>query len=331
MRALILRGDPASPDVSIEEVSPPDRPVGPVTVAVKKSSLNYKDALAVTGKGRIVRGEFPFVPGIDLAGEVLESDDDRFSPGDRVVGTGGGLGETRWGGLASVAWPDPDYLVRLPDALSVHDAMAIGTAGFTAMLAVMALQREAVDKEGEVVVTGASGGVGSLAILLLHRSGFRVVASTGSEDAHDFLRKLGAERIIHRSDLGDAPSRPLEKAQWAAAVDTVGSKTLAAILARLGWHGTVAVCGNAAGAELNTTVFPFILRGVKMIGIDSNTSPRAERESVWQTLTQMLSSDAVAPIASTIALDDVPDACRQIVESGVRGRMVVNIDGVPDA
>jgi acrylyl-CoA reductase (NADPH) len=329
MRALILRGDPTSPSVSIETLTDDEWPAGPVRVAVRYSSLNYKDGLAVTGRGRIIRGAFPFVPGIDLAGEVIDSADDRFRPGDRVVGTGGGLGETRWGGFAGVAAPDPEYLVHLPDALSFHDAMAIGTAGFTSMLAVMALQREEVDRNGEVVVTGASGGVGSLAVMLLSRSGFEVTASTGSREAHAMLKGLGAANIIDRDELGSGPARALESARWAGAVDTVGGKTLASLLARLKWHGTVAVCGNAGGAQLETTVFPFILRGVKMIGIDSNTSPRAEREAAWHALSEVLRPEDLKPIVSTIGLDEVPRACEQIVRGDVRGRIVVDL-GRPD-
>jgi acrylyl-CoA reductase (NADPH) len=325
MRALILRGDSASPSPSIEELPESMIPAGPVRVAVRCSSINYKDGLAVTGKGRIIRGDFPFVPGIDLAGEVISSEDARFKRGDRVVGTGGGLGETRWGGFADIAAPDPDYLVHLPESLGFDDAMAIGTAGFTAMLSVMALQRESVDRDGEVVVTGASGGVGSLAVLLLSRAGFNVVASTGSRDSHAMLTTLGAKRIIGREHLGGGPSRPMESAEWAGAVDTVGGKTLATIIARLGWHGTVAVCGNAGGASLETTVFPFILRGARMIGIDSNTSTAEERMLAWQMLAGMVTSDDLQPVAETVTLDQVVEVCHRIVEGGVTGRVVVDL------
>lgn len=325
MRALILRGDPASPASSIEALSRKEISEGPVRVSVHFSSVNYKDGLAVTGRGRVIRSEFPFVPGIDLAGEVLSSDDPRFKPGDRVVGTGGGLGETRWGGLATIASPDPDFLVHLPASISLHDAMTIGTAGYTAMLSVMALQREGVDKKGEVVVTGASGGVGSLAVLLLTRVGFNVVASTGSADSHEMLTKLGARRIIDRDHLGGGPTRPLESAEWAGAVDTVGGKTLSTIIARLGWHGTVAVCGNAGGASIETSVFPFILRGARMIGIDSNTSTAEERTLAWQMLGGMIASDDLKPVVETIALDQVVDVCHRIVEGRVMGRVVVDM------
>jgi acrylyl-CoA reductase (NADPH) len=325
MRALLLRGEPKSPDVSIEDLPEDACPSGPVAVHVQYSSLNFKDGLAITGKGRIIRGEFPFVPGIDLAGEVIESEDDRFKPGDRVVGTGGGLGETRWGGYATMAWPDPDYLVKLPESLSFEDAMAFGTAGYTAMLAAMALQREGVSKDGDVLVTGATGGVGSLAVLILSSFGFKVVASTGSDDAHEYLTSLGAASVIARSELDGGAMRPMESSRWAGAVDTVGGKTLEAVIAQLGWHGTVAVCGNAGGAELNTTVYPFILRGVKMIGIDSNTSPAAEREQAWHTLGQINDSNRLEPVMQTIRLEDVENAARTIVEGKIRGRVVVKV------
>lgn len=310
----------------LEELSEEALPDGPVTVGVKYSSLNYKDGLAVTGRGKIIRGSLPFVPGIDLAGEVVASEHPDFAVGDRVVGTGGGLGETIWGGYAAFARPNPDFLVRLPDALSFEDAMAIGTAGFTAMLAVMALQREKVGTDLPILVSGASGGVGSSAVALLARNGYGVAASTGKSSAHEYLARLGAATVIHRDELSRGPARPMDSAAWAGAVDTVGGTTLATIISRLGWHGAVSVCGNAGGADLQTTVFPFILRGVKMIGIDSNTSPREEREEAWRRLSTEMPRDLLDEMHEVIALEDVPEACQRIVRGDVRGRIVVRVN-----
>ncbi len=312
--------------MKLETIREADLPTGPVTVAVRYSSINYKDGLAITGKGKIIRGTLPFVPGIDLAGEVIASEDDRFAIGDRVVGTGGGLGETVWGGYAEIARPDADYLVRLPDDLSFEHAMAIGTAGFTAMLAVMALERESIDRDEPVLVTGASGGVGSMAVALLASNGYNVEASTGKESAHEYLRALGARAIIQRDELSEGPSRPMESARWGGAVDTVGGQTLASIISRLGWHGSVAVCGNAGGAGLETTVFPFILRGVRMIGIDSNTSLREERERAWRRLVDELPEHALATMYEVIELDEVVDVSEAIVRGEVRGRRVVRVN-----
>lgn len=309
----------------LERLDEADLPAGTVTVDVSYSSLNYKDGLALTGRGKIIRGDLPFVPGIDLAGTVVESTDARFSAGDRVVGNGGGLGELIWGGYATRARPNPEYLAKLPDALSFEEAMAIGTAGFTAMLAVMTLEREQVDRNGTVLVSGASGGVGSLAVALLAANGFRVAASTGSRDAHDYLRMLGAVEIIDRSELSEGARRPLDSTTWSGAVDSVGGATLASILSRLGWHGTVAVCGNAGGAKVDTTVFPFILRGVKMMGIDSNTSPRAERQVAWQRLASELPRDALHAAYHVVSLAEVPDEAERIVRGQIRGRTVVRV------
>ncbi len=296
-----------------------------VTVRVRYSSINYKDALAVTGRGKIIRGELPFVPGIDLAGEVVTSSDPRFAPGDRVVGTGGGLGETISGGYSEIARPSPDHLVHIPDAFSFEEAMAIGTAGFTAMLSLMALDEGQVDKAMPVLVTGATGGVGSVAVALLARNGYDVVASTGKESAHDYLRALGAGKVIHRDELSDGPRRPMDSATWGGAVDTVGGKTLATVISRLGWRATVAACGNASGAELETTVFPFILRGVKMIGIDSNMSPRSERQTAWRRLSEELSLEMLDSMYKVIDLNEVEDACAAVLGGEVQGRLVVKV------
>lgn len=326
-RALMIHSSSNGvPQVRMESVHASDLPDGEVTVAVRYSSINYKDALAITGRGRIIRGDLPFVPGIDLAGEVVDSKHSRFAVGDRVVGTGGGLGETIWGGYAEAARPNPDYLVHIPESFSYEQSMAIGTAGFTAMLSVMALDDGAVDKAMPVLVTGASGGVGSAAVALLARNGYEVDASTGKTNAREYLQSLGAKTILHRRELSDGASRPLDSATWSGAVDTVGGQTLAGLISRLGWRGTVAACGNAGGADLNTTVFPFILRGIRMIGIDSNQSPIAERTRAWERLRDEMPEDLLATMYRVVDLDDVVEVCTSVIQGSVRGRIVVRVN-----
>ncbi|MEM6785572.1 MAG: MDR family oxidoreductase, partial [Bacteroidota bacterium] len=296
MRALVLRRPEDHPKGTVaaledwnEERIPGE---ADVLVRVAYSSLNYKDGLAVTGRGRIVRAPFPFVPGIDLAGAVVESASAAWEPGDAVVVTGWGTGEERWGGYAELAWADENHLVRLPRGLTPRSAMALGTGGVTAMLSVMALRDHGVKPDsGEVVVTGASGGVGSLAVALLARLGYDVVASTGSPASHDFLRSLGASRLLDRREIGEAPARPLGTATWAGAVDGVGGDTLANLLAHTAPHGCVAAYGLVAGHALHTTVMPFILRGVTLAGIDSNTCPTPRRKAAWDSLSRLLGSD----------------------------------------
>ena len=330
MRALVLHREEERSDgaggvrASVETASPVS--AGPVEVAVRYSSVNYKDGLAVTGRGKVVRGEFPFVAGIDLVGEVVSSDDDRFAKGDVVVGTGGGLGETIWGGYAERAFPDPEYLVRLPSAIDPVHAMAVGTAGVTAMLSVLALDSGRASRAGEVLVTGASGGVGSWAVGLLAASGYRIAASTGSSDAHEYLKHLGAHAIIHRDELASGPARPLDSAVWSGAVDTVGGATLAAVISRIGRHGTIVACGNAGGHEFTSSVFPFILRGVRLMGIDSNTSPAEERTRVWSRLAELIPRLPVDDMFNIISLADVPDAAERILRGDVRGRLVVDVN-----
>ena len=326
MRALRLHRTGDETTAILETVGEADIPRGPVEVAVRYSSLNYKDGLAVTGRGKIIRGEFPFVPGIDLVGEVVSSSDDRFAPGDIVVGTGGGLGETIWGGYATRAFPNPDHLVRLPRSIDLVHAMAAGTAGFTAMLSVLALDSDDASRESDVLVTGASGGVGSWAIALLAASGYQVVASTGSSAVHDYLRRLGANAIIHRDELASGAERPLDSATWSGAVDTVGGATLSAVLSRVGRHGIVAACGNAGGHEFTTTVFPFILRGVRLYGIDSNTSANDERERVWARMAELMPSLPVDQMFDIISLAEVAEASERILRGDVRGRLVVDVN-----
>ncbi len=304
-------------------------PAGPeaVRLEVLYSSLNYKDGLAVTGSGQVIRGDYPIVPGIDLVGRVLDSDHDAFEKGDLAIGTGWQLGEVAWGGYSQRAKVEGRKLVPLPEGLSPAQAMTIGTAGFTAMLSVLALEEHGVGPDAEeVVVTGASGGAGSIAIALLSTLGYTAVASTGSEETHEYLRALGADRIVHRREFEDGPARPMESGTWAGAIDAVGGDTLATLIAQLQRHGSVASFGNAGGHELHTTVLPFILRGVNLLGIDSNTCPNDRRRTAWHRLADALTDDHFERLRTrTIALDDIPAASRAILDGQVRGRILVDV------
>lgn len=313
---------------AVRSLTTSDLPEGDVLVAVQYSSLNYKDGLAVTGKGKIIRGSYPFVPGIDLVGTVVASQSPQFAEGDVVVGTGWGLGELHWGGYSQQQRLRSDWLVPLPAGLSPKAAMVVGTAGLTAMLSVLALEAHGIGPDrGEVVVTGASGGVGSMAVALLGALGYTVVASTGSAAAHDYLRGLGAARVIDREELGRGPARPMDSARWAGAVDAVGGETLAAILSQLDRHGCVAACGLAGGASLQTTVFPFILRGVSLLGIDSNTCPNDLRRTAWERIAGTLSAETLDRMtAGVISLGEVPEASERILRGGVQGRLVVDVN-----
>ena len=325
-RALMIESTDGETRAVVRELSDDQLPPGDVLVDVEFSSLNYKDGLAVTGKGKIIRGGLPFVPGIDLAGTVIESRSSRFRAGQRVLATGWGLGEKHWGGYAGRARVRSEWTVSIPESLSTRDAMVLGTAGLTAMLSVLALERSGVSPAGgEVVVTGASGGVGSIAIALLARGGFTVVASTGSPEAHELLSALGASRMIGRDELPSAADRPLDSARWSGAIDTVGGATLAGILTQLATHGAVAVCGNAGGHELHTTVYPLILRGISILGIDSNTVPMEHREEAWGRLAADLDPERLRRIdAGTIALDEVAARAEEITRGAVNGRIVVD-------
>ncbi|WP_036829688.1 MDR family oxidoreductase, partial [Photobacterium sanctipauli] len=281
-KALVLNQEEKKTIASIDQIDESQLPEGEVLIDVDYSSLNYKDGLAITGKGRIVR-QFPMVPGIDLTGTVAESSDDRYQPGDKVVLTGWGVGEGHWGGMAEKARLKADWLVPLPANLDGKQTMMIGTAGITAMLCVQALVDAGVKPEsGEILVTGASGGVGSVAVTLLAQLGYTVAAVTGrASENGELLKSLGASRIVERSEL-EEPARPLEKQLWAGAVDTVGSKVLAKVLAQVDYDGAVAACGLAGGFDLPTTVMPFILRNVKLLGIDSVMCPFEKRQQAWQ-------------------------------------------------
>ncbi|WP_321956883.1 acrylyl-CoA reductase (NADPH) [Paraburkholderia bannensis] len=297
---------------------------GDVLVDVQYSTLNYKDGLAITGKSPVVRS-FPMVPGIDFAGTVAQSDDPRYAVGDAVVLNGWGVGETHWGGLAQKARVRGDWLIPLPKGLTARQAMAVGTAGYTAMLCILALERHGIDaSRGDVLVTGASGGVGSFAIALLARRGYRVVASTGKLQEAAYLQELGAAEVIDRATIS-APGKPLQKERWEAAIDSVGGHTLANVCASLRADGAVAACGLAQGMELPATVAPFILRGVSLLGINSVTRPFAERQRAWQALAETLDLGALDTITREIGLDAAIPAAHDLLEGRVRGRIVVDV------
>lgn len=298
---------------------------GDVTVRVEWSTINYKDGLAITGKAPVVR-RFPMIPGIDFAGSVESSSHPNWKSGDRVILNGFGLGETHLGAYAAKARVKGDWLVRLPPRLSPRDAMAIGTAGYTAMLAVMALERHGMTPaRGPIVVTGAAGGVGSVAVALLAKLGFQVIASTGRRQEAAYLKDLGAAEVIDRSELS-GPGKPLAKERWAGGIDSVGSTTLANMLAMTRYGGAVAACGLAAGMDLPTSVAPFILRGVSLLGIDSVQCPLTLRTLAWTRLESDLNRDKLTAITSEIALGEVIVAAPRILAGQVRGRIVVKIE-----
>ncbi|MDE2363210.1 MAG: oxidoreductase [Hyphomicrobiales bacterium] len=297
---------------------------GDVTVAVSHSTVNYKDGLAMTGKSPVVR-RFPMIPGIDFSGVVTASTNPNFKTGDKVILNGFGVGETHLGGYAEKARVKGDWLVHLPDGMTAAEAMAVGTAGYTAMLSVMALERYGMTPaRGPVVVTGAAGGVGSVAVALLAKLGWHVIASTGRASEADYLKGLGAAEIIDRNELS-APGKPLGKERWAAAVDSVGSHTLANVLAQTKYAGAVAACGLAQGMDLPASVAPFILRGVALLGVDSVMAPQALRQEAWKRLARDLDKAKLAAISSTVKLEDVLSLGPEILAGKTRGRIVVAV------
>ncbi len=323
-KALWLEKTDDGQRARIGPISEADLPEGDVVVEVSHSTLNYKDALAICGKAPIVRS-WPMVPGIDFAGVVKESHHHEWQPGDKVILNGWGIGETRLGGLASLARVPGDWLVRLPDAYSLSDAMAIGTAGYTAMLAVMRLEEEGVKPDqGPLLVTGAMGGVGSVAILVLARRGFEVWALTGRPEEAAHLESLGAAGVVPREELS-GKQKPLMKERWAGGVDAVGSHVLANLLASTRYRGTVAACGLAAGMDLPVTVAPFILRGVTLAGIDSVHVPGPRRRAAWHRLAQDLPAGRLAAISRTIGLEAAEAAAAELLAGKVKGRLVVEI------
>jgi len=311
----------------LTQLTDQDLPDGEVTVDVAYSSLNYKDGLALTGKGKIARS-FPMVCGIDLAGTVAQSQSAQWKPGDEVVVTGWGMSETRPGGYSRRQRVRPDMLVRKPDGLSLVQTMAVGTAGLTAMLCILRLERAGLRPgDGPVVVTGAAGGVGSVAVAVLAALGHEVVAATGRPSTHDYLRDLGAAGFIDRSELAEASTRPLETERWAGGVDTVGSSTLASVLKQTRYGGSVAACGLAGGNDLPTTVLPFILRGVSLLGVDSVMAPTDERVRAWQRLGTDLPTQRLDAISSVRTFAELPQLAEDILAGRTRGRVVIDIGG----
>jgi acrylyl-CoA reductase (NADPH) len=323
-RAIRVSKADTGQTVELAELSEADLMEGDVTVDVEYSTVNYKDALALTGKAPIIR-KFPLIPGIDFAGTVRTSNAPDFAAGEKVILNGWGVGEGHHGGFAGRARVRADWLVKVPDGLDTARAMAIGTAGYTAMLCVMALEDQGVEPgDGEIVVTGAAGGVGSVAIALLSKLGFSVAASTGRTQEADFLKSLGAASVIDRADLG-GPVKMLAKSRWAGAVDAVGSTTLANVLSQMNYGGTVAACGLAQGMDLPTSVAPFILRAVKLIGIDSVMCPMPRRSEAWRRLGRDLELGKHDALTSHVKLEDVPALAADLLAGKVRGRTVVDI------
>ena len=325
-KALIVDNKDDSYTASIEDLSISDLPDEPTLIEVSYSTLNYKDGLAVTGKGKIVR-KFPMVCGIDLAGTVIDSADSKFGVGDKVLVNGWGLSETHWGGFTQKQRVKSEFITRVPEQFSMRDTMAIGTAGYTAMLCVLALEDAGVNPDqGEIVVTGAAGGVGSVAVALLAKLGYRVVASTGRKEEAEYLMSLGASDVIGRDDLS-REARPMEKGRWAGGVDSVGSRTLATMLAETKEEGAVAACGLAGGADLPTTVMPFILRGVKLLGVNSVTCTSARRDQAWERLAKDLDMDRLTDMTTVEPLSRVPVLAEDILRGLVRGRVVIDVNG----
>jgi len=323
-KAVLVQKTDDGQEVAHTTLGDADLMEGDVTVRISHSTINYKDGLAITGKSPVVR-RWPMIPGIDLAGTVEASESADYKPGDAVVLTGWGVGETHLGGYAERGRYKADWLVPLPAGLTPARAMAVGTAGFTAMLSVMALEDAGLTPEsGPVVVTGAAGGVGSVATAVLAKLGFHVIASTGRESEHAYLKGLGAAEIIDRAELSEK-GRPLGKERWAGAVDAVGSHTLANVLAQTKYGGAVAACGLAQGFDLPATVMPFILRGVTLVGIDSVMCPKARRIAAWQRLVRDLDADTLDAMTTTITFDDVIEKAASILTGGLKGRTVVEI------
>jgi len=324
-KALVLREQDGKTVSGIESLTQNDLPDGDVLLSVDYSSINFKDSLAVTGSGKIVR-TWPMVPGIDLTGTVIESSSANYHAGQKVVLTGWAVGEKYWGGYSQFQRVKSQWLVPLPEDMDGKTAMAIGTAGLTAMLCVMAIEESGLQPEdGKVVVSGAAGGVGSVAIALLHKLGYEVTAISGREELSDYLRGLGASDIVSREEMAK-PCRPLEAQRWAGAVDTVGDAILARILAETNYNGTVAACGLAMGIKLPTTVMPFILRNVRLQGVDSVECPYERRNLAWQRLAGLLSADDLGELSQTISLEEVVGVTESMMKGQVKGRVVVDLN-----
>jgi acrylyl-CoA reductase (NADPH) len=321
---LVSRDEAKKQSVDVVDLTEADLMEGDVTVAVEATTVNYKDGLAITGKAPVVR-RWPLVPGIDFAGTVLSSDHPDWRKGDRVILNGWGVGETHHGAYAGRARVKGDWLVPLPEGIGAHDAMAVGTAGYTAMLSVMALERHGISPDrGPVVVTGAAGGVGSVAVSILSKLGYHVIASTGRPAEAGYLKELGAAEIIDREELS-SPGRPLGKERWAGGVDAVGSTTLANVLSMTAYGGAVAACGLAGGMDLPASVAPFILRGVSLLGIDSVMAPKAVRLEAWRRIAADLDLKKLSTLSRSIGFDGIVGAARDIVDGKIRGRVVVDM------
>ena len=323
-KGILIEKDDDGYRAAVQQIDDSVLPEGDVMINVEYSTLNYKDALAITGKAPVIR-KFPMIPGIDLVGTIESSDTAKFKIGDKVLLNGFGVGELHCGGLAQKARLNSEWLIPLPEKLSAKQAMSIGTAGYTAMLCVMALEKNGVTPEqGKILVTGANGGVGSFAIALLSKLGYSVVASTGRVNESDYLEKLGASEIIDRATLSE-PGRPLGKEQWAGAIDTVGSHTLANVCAGLKYNGTVAACGLAQGFDLPATVMPFILRCVTLAGVDSVNLTIEDRTPAWQRLSDLLDPLVFDDISTSITLEDAIAVADDLISGKVRGRVVVKM------
>lgn len=323
-RAIRASKGEKAPQIEFANLTEADLMDGDVTVAVEYSTVNYKDGLALTGAAPIIR-HWPLIPGIDFSGKVEKSDNPNFKPGDRVVLNGWGVGEGHNGGYAQKARVKGDWLVKLPDAISNEQAMAIGTAGYTSMLSVLALERNGVKPGSDVLVTGAAGGVGSVAIAILAKLGYRVIASTGRMPEADYLKGLGADEVIDRNELSN-PAKPLGKERWAGAVDAVGSHTLANVLSMTKYGGAVAACGLAQGMDLPASVAPFILRGITLAGIDSVMAPKEKREEAYRRLATDLDMKKLEAMSFRAKLDDVPKLGQDILAGKVRGRAIVDVN-----
>ncbi len=325
-KALVLNNDSGAFSAALKQLEPEALPAGEVLIRVAFSSLNYKDGLAVTGKPGVVR-KWPMVPGIDLAGTVEESASPHFKPGDKVVVTGCGTSETLWGGYSQYARLNAEFVVRLPESLTLQQAMGVGTAGVTAMMCVAALEKEGLRPNSkEVLVTGAAGGVGSVAIAILAERGYKVVASTGRAELADYLKELGAAEVIGREVLAAPSKRPMESERWAGCVDSVGGETLAGVIRSLASNGSVAACGVAGGAPLNTTVFPFILRGVNLLGINSVNIPNASRAALWASIATDLPLDLLDAMIEVRPLEEYQSLGERILAGQTRGRVVIDVN-----
>jgi len=325
-RALVLEREGELVSAEVRDLEPEQLPIGDVQIAVDYSSLNYKDGLVLNGLGGLVK-DYPHVPGVDYAGTVVHSTHAQFKEGDAVVGTGFRVGEIRWGGYAQQVRVSGDWLVPLPEGLTTKRAMGLGAAGLSAAIALQTLETHGLKPDqGEVLVTGASGGVGSFAVALLAKLGYEVVATTGRLQNLHYLKELGAHEVIPRSELAEATNKPLESARWAACIDSVGGTTLARVLTQMQYGASVAAIGLAGGTKLETTVIPFLLRGVSLLGVDSVYYPIAPRAEAWQRLAQTIPGEMIDAITSEATLDDLPRLGKEILDGKVKGRVVVDVN-----